>query len=225
MPGAVRRFTRCPRERIGRPGSQAPTNRGRRAGTVGGNEAARAVDTKDGAGAQTPAVGGVVPPPHRCRPAQRSSREPAGLQSTRCGPHRNGHTPAEPPRGRSARRHLPSRRRTIHPTPAGAGQAPGAPTHPGPPFRQPPHPRHGAPVAQLERAQASEAWGHRFESCRAHHPPHPFRPIRAQNRLHRAASSPRCGKVAEWFKAGVLKTSAPQGAASSNLALSARRIR
>src|ERR1035437_6487500 len=44
----------------------------------------------------------------------------------------------------------------------------------------PPHPMLGltcAPVAQLDRAAASEAVGQKFESSRAHHPPHiPFLP-------------------------------------------------
>ncbi len=46
-----------------------------------------------------------------------------------------------------------------------------------------------APVAQLDRVNASEALGHKFESCRAHHDfPHPNLTFLSINELKRLRS-------------------------------------
>ena len=53
-----------------------------------------------------------------------------------------------------------------------------------------------APVAQLDRASASEAEGHRFESCRAHHLLTP-EPVSSAQRPRRVTNGGSASRIPE----------------------------
>ena len=70
-----------------------------------------------------------------------------------------------------------------------------------------------APVAQLDRALACGAKGHRFKSCRVYH---------VRDAAEQAVFFFLYGEVQEWLNWLVSKTSVPHGTRGSNPRLSAR---